>query len=206
MIDSRIDSNVDRIRLRFSAYARELENTAAVRALNRAGDQAATAVSREIRATYNIKARTVAEAIKIRDRARPGRLEFTIRIFSRRIPLIEFSARQTRKGVTAQVVKGGGRNLIPRAFIAKMWGGHKGVFARAHTGKSGSSVPFRFGRRSGQPGRGWGEPDLPIAQLMSISVPGMFLKRGVRDRAAAVAIESFRRNFIQQLAFLESRR
>lgn len=201
MIDARMSSNVNRVRLRFSMMASGFEEKAAVRALNRAGDQTVTAIGREIRRVYNVSARLAREQTKVRDRARKGKLNFTIRIFSRRIPLIEFAARQTRRGVTVQVKKGGSRKLIARSFLAKMDSGHQGVMVRSSTA-GGKGRFFRFGRGSGKAGRKWGDPDTPIAELTTLSLPRMFVEKSVRAAVSRIATESFRRNFEQQLKFL----
>jgi hypothetical protein len=56
------------------------------------------------------------------------------------LPLIAYSAKSVNKGVTAKVLKAGGRKLIKHAFIAKVKAGqksHTGVFWRQekHTGR-----------------------------------------------------------------------
>jgi len=48
--------------------------------------------------------------------------------------LINFKARQTQKGVTVQVLKSGGRKLIPHAYIATMKNGNKLVMWRKYDG------------------------------------------------------------------------
>jgi hypothetical protein len=202
VIEIRTQSNIDRIRLQFANMTGGMEEKATIRALNRAGDQSVTAASREIRRVYNISAGRARQQIKVRNRAQHGKLYFTIRIFSRRIPLIEFGARQTKRGVTVAVRKGA-RKLIPHAFITTMGSGHRGVFVRAYGGK-GNPV-FRFGRGSGMPERAWGDPDLPITELTSLTIPRMFLERSVRSAVARVAMDSFTRNFEQQMKFLSQK-
>ena len=203
MINVRMDSNVERVKLRFNNLVGGMEEKATVRALNRAGDQAVTAVSREIRKVYNLSAKFARSQVRARDRARKGKLFFTIRIFSRRIPLAEFAPRQTRAGVSVMVKKGQ-RKLIRRAFIATMASGHQAIAVRAFSAKSAPDVRFRFGPGSGRPGREWGAPDLPIAELTTLSVPRMFLEKTVRSAVTRIAVDSFRRNFEQQLRFLTS--
>lgn len=46
------------------------------------------------------------------------------------VPLIEYGARQTTKGVSVQVKRGNPRSVVVGAFIATMKSGHKGVFWR----------------------------------------------------------------------------
>ena len=184
-----------------------------MRALNRAGDQAVTAVSREIRQVYRVSAKFARSQIKVRDRARKGKPSFTIRIFSKRIPLMEFvrgskvptvTRKRAGRGVTVEIKKGK-PELIPRAFIARMKSGHVGVVARIH-GKMRADVPFRFGKGSGTHGREWGQPDIPIGELTTLSIPRMFLEKTVRSAVTRVAVDSFKRNFEQQLKLLTSQR
>jgi hypothetical protein len=211
MINVRMDSNIDRIKLKFDNLVGGIEEKATVRALNRAGDQAVTAASREIRRVYNLSAKFARSQIKVRDRARKGSLFFTIRIFSKRIPLVEFvkgskaitvTRKRPGKGVTVEIKKGQSK-LIPHSFIARMKSGHLGVVARI-VGKQRADAPFRFGKGSGKSGRRWGDPDIPIGELTTLSVPRMFLEKTVRSAVTRVAIDSFQRNFEQQIKFLSS--
>lgn len=194
-----VESNIARIRQQFAVLAAGIEEKATVRALNRAGDQAITAASREIRKRYNLKAATVRSQIKVRTRAKEGQLKFVMRIFSKRIPLIEFAATQTRKGVAIRILKGA-RKVIPHAFIATMRSGHTGVFVRSF-GSRGMSDGRRY-FRVGKGSRIRRDKDLPIAQLFTVSVPQMFLEKSVRTAVSRLAEESFVRNFAQQLKFL----
>src|SRR5262245_15099400 len=116
MLNVSVASNVERVKIQAGVLAEGIEKRAIVRALNRAGDQAITEASRQIRAEYNIKASTLRKQIKVRARARPGSDSYVIRVFGGRIPLIEFGARGSkRRGVSVRVKKGGGRERIARA-------------------------------------------------------------------------------------------
>lgn len=75
-----------------------------------------------------------------------------VRCKGRRMALIHFKARPTKKGVTVQVLKSESRSLIKHAFIATMKTGHKGVFWRR----------MKDGRRV---------PRLPIQELFSFALP-----------------------------------
>jgi len=80
------------------------------------------------------------------------------------------------------------------------------VRAFSSTGlRRGEHTFFRFGKGSGKPGRKWGEPDLPIAELTTLSVPRMFLEKTVRSAVSRIAMDSFNRNFEQQLKFLTAK-
>ena len=135
MIEIRTQSNINRIRLQFANLTGGMEEKATIRALNRAGDQSVTAASREIRRVYNISAGRARQQIKVRNRAQHGKLYFTIRIFSRRIPLIEFGARQTKRGVTVAVRKGA-RKLI-RTPLLRRWAAAIAECSCGHTAAKG---------------------------------------------------------------------
>lgn len=93
-----------------------LTRKAIVRSLNRVGDQARTAASKQIREEYNVKAGDISKASKT-IRAKASRLQYKIFVRSGRLGLLKYAARQTKKGVTVQVKKGEGRKLIPHSFI-----------------------------------------------------------------------------------------
>lgn len=120
-----------------------------------------TRVSRGIRDKVALKAKDVSPYIRAH-RAKPqslvGRLSAEHR---RRIPLIKFSARQTKKGVTYRIDKQGGRKLIPSAFIA---GGASKWVARRTTKKR-----------------------KPLIFPAGVSAYGVFLKGGVRDAELKIA-------------------
>lgn len=120
------------VRARVMALSSEITDKAGVRALNKVAAQAKTAASREIRAAgYNMRAAKIKASITIRP-ASAGNPVATIRCTGRPTPLIEFSARETRSGVSVSVKNG--RKTINDAFIATMPSGHKGVFVRVGSG------------------------------------------------------------------------
>ncbi|MBW2342508.1 MAG: phage tail protein [Deltaproteobacteria bacterium] len=93
-----------------------------------------------------------------------------VRCKGKQMPLIHFKARQTKKGVTVQVLKKGSRSLIKHAFIDDMRSGHKGVFVRTEWG--GVRQPLR----KSQDSYAWygvlpHKYRLPIKQLFSFAVP-----------------------------------
>lgn len=91
-------------------------------ALNRAARSARTTGSREVRKRIRVKARAVKKRIEIQ-KATPANQEAELRFDYEPIPLSEYGApRQTKKGVTVTIKKGGGRTLIPQAHIEEQWG------------------------------------------------------------------------------------
>jgi hypothetical protein len=119
-----------------------------VRALNRAAVSTRTVMVREIARDMGIRQRDVPVTIQ---NATATNLQATVVASGRRIPLMDFSARQTSRGVSANT--GQGRKTYPGAFIATMKTGHRGVFKR-------------------KPGVG----RLPIHELFGPSVPFVFNK------------------------------
>jgi hypothetical protein len=63
-------------------------------------------------------------------RATMNRLQSTITVRGKRIPLKFFAARQRAKGVVAKIKRGGQSKLYRSAFFATMPSGHTGVFRR----------------------------------------------------------------------------
>lgn len=77
----------------------------------------------------NLKKRDVRKAIK-RSQARSARTSGTVSVRARPVPLIAFGARQTRRGVSLKIERGGKRFRLRHSFIATMPSGHRGVFER----------------------------------------------------------------------------
>jgi len=99
------------------------------RAINRTAGPAKTQIVREMAATLQLKAKTIREKVDLKKATR-SRWVAEIGINRKRIPLREFSARQTKRGVSYKIQKTGARQKIQSAFIAKMPGGHEGVYKR----------------------------------------------------------------------------
>ena len=88
-----------------------------------------------------------------------------VRCAGRALGLIHFAARQTKKGVTVQVLRSEGRKLVKHAFIAAMKSGHKGVFWRQW---SGVRKPYNPRKAYGRMPASY---RLPITELKSLAVP-----------------------------------
>lgn len=130
---------------------RNITLEAHVSACNRVANSVRAQVVRLVRQRYpGFKAAAVRSAMKIA-RATYSRPRAMVQIRGRRTPLIAFSARQTKAGVSVNVRQ---RKVIQGAFIATMKSGHKGVF-----------------RRTGQFGRGGSPRKERIAELRSLSIP-----------------------------------
>lgn len=185
MIRVDVRDNLKSVIAEFGATAGTIRDKATIRALNRALDQTATATSREIRKEYKVTHRAVLRAIK-KQRAFKGRYYAAIEMSGRKIPLIEFGARWTPAtpvGASVQVKVKGGRKRVRGAFI----------------GQHGATGTRQVFRRVGR-------ERLPIMALRSISLPVAFINKTVIAAVRAVAAESFRRNFEQQIRFMGTSR
>lgn len=98
-----------------------------VQALNRSMRGVQTVLKRAVSKDMGMKVGSVAKRMAI-GKATRSRQQATLRVNDKRVPLMEFKAKQTRKGVTHRI--GGQRRQVPGAFIAEMPSGHKGVFKR----------------------------------------------------------------------------
>lgn len=203
MIGVSVRSNIRQVAAEFRALSEQVTGKAIVRALNRALDSSQTAANREIRKTYNVKARAVSAAMKKR-RATSGSKNpvAILELSGTRIALIEFAARKkwvkTRRGrrqeVSVQVLVRGARKVVQGGFIAT----RTYTQTNPHSGASYDQAHTMVFKREGK-GR------YPIRTLRSVSIPQAFLNKSVLAAVQAVSIESFDKNYRQQLRFLGSR-
>ena len=119
---------------------------------------------------YTIKAGAVNKTFK-QVNATNVKLSGALRSIGAFVPLINYSARQTKKGVTVQIKKGGKRELWPGAFITTMKSGHKGVFSR-------EKPPYKTKKSPKLPWKQF-EPKyrLPIHEQFGPRVPGIMGKK-----------------------------
>ena len=95
--------------------------------LNKAGSKTKIAMAREVGQEITAKAKSIKEQIKIhKDR---HNMAVTVSLYkSGRIPLRDFGAKNTKKGVTAKISKTAGKKIYPNSFIITKFGNH--VFNR----------------------------------------------------------------------------
>jgi hypothetical protein len=103
------------------------------RSIDRTTKQSRTQIVNKITEKVALKKKDARNAIKY---TKPSYTHWValLDIFNNRIPLIKFGARQTKKAVSYRISKDGGREKIPKAFIAILKTGHKGVFKRVGDG------------------------------------------------------------------------
>jgi len=124
---------------------------ALVTALNKVGAEVVTQAKRELKDATGLKAGVVAKGLK-KNKARRGDEEYSIFIKSRYKNVIEFGARQTKRGVSAKVwgkrkiyrgaFIGGGRNSGKRLVFKKLKDNPKRIEAL-----HGASLPREFVRQ-----------------------------------------------------------
>ena len=165
------------------------------RAINQVGVAARTRVVRRVAATVNLKPTELKRRNVTLRKANYRDLSALLRISGRRVPLSRWGARQTRRGVS-YAIRRGGRQKVAGAFIPRQAGGaaglssgHVGAFVR----KLGGQAPAPRGRRgsaestmaaadaAGAVGRRVGR--LPIVELYGPSVPAVV--EGLPDMARA---------------------
>jgi hypothetical protein len=184
MIGVNVRSNVREVSKEFARYSKDITEKALVRALNESLDKTTTASNREIRKTYNLKARAVSDAMN-KKRAR-GRNDpqAVLEVRGFRISLYEFSprernvktARGRRRSVSVQVLRAGSRKTVAGGFVAT--GRGVGIFKREGAGR------------------------YPIKFLPSISIPRAFTNQSVLRVAKKVAVEAFNSEYRRQLKVL----
>ena len=137
--------------------------------LQELGKGVRTVATREISAEYNVKQKDLRAHIAVSP-VRNNAVEVTVT--GARPPLTEFGATQTRRGVSFRIRKGGGRSMLPSAFITTIKYG-RGVFAREKGGKG--RVP-----------RG------PVSVFTGPSIPQLFSSEKVMSKIRAYVGEADR--------------
>jgi hypothetical protein len=150
---------------------------AAVRALNKTAGNVRVAASTAIRQRRALSAKVVRQAMAIK-KATKDHLVSGLVVTGRPIPLKEYAARQTKRGVTVRVSPGK-RMLVThagnRAFLVAKIGGH--VFARQ------------------------GKPRLPIKKLFGPSLPSTFVQDEVRRAWTAAAHDALPKRMAEEVRF-----
>jgi Prophage minor tail protein Z (GPZ) len=179
-----ITTNFPDVQRALDSMRKDIANKATASALNKVTAQAKTAMSREIRDEFNIAAGKVGQALTItRATANGGRLRLEASLQSpskrsRSLNLAAFGARQTAKGVSFKIKKGGGRKTIPGAFLINQ----------------GKTVMIRTGKRR-----------LPIKALQTIDVAQMFNTRRINAKVLRFIEDKFPTLFANEAKFFTDR-
>lgn len=174
-----VERSLDRLRA-------DVADTVRVRAVNRTMEQAQTAMNREIRKDYNLRAKDVRERLSLSKAVfRGGSLavEATLtasgsRRGSRSANVMLFDAKQVKAGVSVRIKRGGSKKVIAGAFIGNK---NRTVFRRT------------------------GKKRLPIEPVQTIDVPQMFTSKRVNQAVIRVIEQKFPEVFAQQLKFALNR-
>jgi len=150
---------------------------AIIRGLNKTAANVRTSASTAIRQRRALSAKVVRDAMAIR-KANAQRLISSIVVTGRPIPLRDYKARQTKKGVTVAVTPGK-RKLVEhrgnKAFVIGKLSGH--VYARQ------------------------GSDRLPIKKLFGPSLPSTFVQTEVRSAWTATAQEAMPKRLAEEVRF-----
>lgn len=179
-----IRTNFPQVERALAGLQKDVAAQALVRAVNRTMEQAKTGMSREIREEFVLPKAKVDAALRIkRANYHAGRFMVQAVLESpskkgRSLNLINFAAKQTAKGVTFKVKKGGPRKLIPGAFIAN----------------DGRTVFIRQGK-----------PRLPIKAIQTIDVAQMFNTQRIKSRVVKTMQDKFPGIFAGEAKFYMDR-
>ena len=113
-MEVKVNSNFKKALRDIGNVPRKYVQKAMVTALNKVGAEVFTQAKRELKDATGLKVGVVAKGLK-KNKARRGDEEYSIYIKSRYKNVIEFGARQTKKGVSANVW--GKRKIYKGAFI-----------------------------------------------------------------------------------------
>ena len=136
------------------------------RAVQRAGASVRTAQVREITKTLNVRAAAVNAAITTKRQSGVSGLEVVHVVRGEGIPLRDFiGTRQTKKGVSVKVLKGGPRAVLGAAFGVNKFGRH--IFGRASESNRKKYGSPHVGR-------------LPIVKLYGPNILSQYIKDTIR--------------------------
>ncbi len=175
-----ITTNFPQVQAKLDSLSKDIAQKALVRSVNATMAIAKTAMSREIRQEFVLPAAKVNAALVVKRasfRAGLFGVEATLESPSKRgrsLNLINFGARETARGVTFKIKRGGPRQLIPGAFIAS----------------AGRTVFIRTGK-----------PRLPIKALQTIDVAQMFNTQRINARVVKTLEDRFPQIFEREAAY-----
>ena len=179
-----IKTNFPDVQRAIDNLSADIANKVTARAVNRTVEQAKTAMVKEIRSTYAVTSSYVRERLRIK-RATFKAGQFGIRAEliggdgkRRSANVINFGARQIRKGVSIKVRRDKRRSVIKSAFIAN---NGRTVFRRT------------------------GAARLPIEPVRTIDIPQMFNAKRVNRAVIAAAQAKFPAIFKREMDYALSK-
>lgn len=169
--DNSLNKLADAVRKSGRDFSREFAT-----ACNKTARGMRTPINKEIRKELATKAGAVKKTIGISRKATKQTLAAGVEVKrTERIPLRDFGARQTRKGVSYRISKSEGRKKIPEGFIVQKIGGH--VFRRKTKQR------------------------LPIQKLFGASPYGVFVKQKMEVPISAEAEERLAKEIDRRIQY-----
>ena len=157
------------------------------RSINRTASHTKSVVSQTVRTFTTVKAKYAKAKMIIPKKATVNSLNSKVVISGKRLPLISYMVRQTKKGVTGRIFKSGSIILYPRAFISAIptpgGGVHQGVFWRKF--ESSGFLVHRLG----------------ITELTDYSIPDLVNDKRVWDDLRDEADETLKKELETNLKY-----
>jgi hypothetical protein len=172
------------VELRLSQLDRRLGRRSLARALNAGVKSMQILAINEIRRDLTIKKGDARKSLRFH-RARMGQHSAEMTISAARVPLIRFSVKQVKSGLSVRIKKSGKRHRFRHAFIATTDSGHKGVFERNPKKQVPRVGPKYHGLR--------------IRELHSTGPASVLRHRRVLRRVHAHGIRSFHKELKSQI-------
>ena len=188
-----IKTNFPDVQRQLQAMQADIGNRALASALNKTVAQAKTAMSREIRAEFNMSASKVSAALQVsKARAGGGRVHLEASLESpskrgRSLNLINFMERSVSM---AQARKRGKLGTLNQLHVQIKKAGGKKALGSAFIGNKGRTVFVRTGKAR-----------LPIKALQTIDVAGMFNTKRVNAKVLAMIEAKFPELFANEAKF-----
>jgi cation transport regulator ChaB len=186
MVTLNIKTNFSNVQRQLDAMRKDIATKALASALNKTTEQARSEMSRQIRAEFNLTPAKVKEKLFVQKaRYQAGRFSLYATLSSsakggrRSINVINFQAKQTKKGLTAKIKRNGGRVLVSS----------KGFIANA-----GRTAFMRLGKER-----------LPIKAISTIDIPAMFTAKRINQHVRGFMLRKFEEIFQREAAFYTKR-
>lgn len=192
-----LKTNFPDVQRQLQAIQDDIGKRAIASALNKTVAQAKTAMSREIRAEFNISASKVGAALKVNNARASGstlRLKASLespRQRGRSLNVINFMERSTTMAQARKRSKAGTLNQL---FVQIKKAGGKKALGSAFIGNKGRTVFVRTGKAR-----------LPIKALQTIDVAGMFNTKRVNAKVLAMIEAKFPELFANEAKFFTDR-
>lgn len=200
MIKFEVKSDISKVEKTIKRLAADVAVKAVPRALNKVAARVKTEAGRAIKQRYNVSARAVGRAITVK-KAGTGSIVASVDTTGKPFPLQAFKARGKlfRGPVSVEVVRGQ-RKMVRHGFLGQTKSGHVGIFARGRY-KAGVFVH----RRGRDEAHKYPEPDLPITELVTFSVPRVFKIKQIQDVMKRVVEDEWQKVIDHEISFLLSK-